>query len=210
MDLFTDEMSSSDRAHNVDLPDGQAVLYPDFFSNHEASLLLAELEQNIEWRQERIKIYGKVSDLPRLMAWYGEPGRNYQFSGIRVQSYPWTEALSQIKARIEPYAKVTFNSVLLNLYRQGADGVAWHSDDEAELGRKPIIGSVSFGEERLFQFKHKTKKHLRRALKLPHSSLLLMSADTQKHWLHQIPKSTKAMSPRVNLTFRIVATGPQL
>ncbi|HNN87507.1 MAG TPA: alpha-ketoglutarate-dependent dioxygenase AlkB, partial [Pseudomonadales bacterium] len=141
----------------------------------------------------------------RLTAWYGDEGSRYQYSAVNLHALPWTPTLLNIKQRVEAHSDgITFNSVLLNLYRNGSDGVAWHSDNEAELGPKPIIASVSFGQERPFQLRHIQDKNLKYSLPLPHGSLLIMRGETQRNWLHQIPKSAKAMAPRINLTFRVV------
>lgn len=184
--------------------DGEVVFYKDFFSNDESDKFFDKLHHETEWQQETIQIFGKRTPLPRLTAWYGDPGKTYIYSGIEQHSKPWTPTLLSIKTRIEKIAKVEFNSVLLNLYRHGRDGVAWHSDDEPELGQNPVIGSVSFGATRRFSFRHKQMKERKIDIDLPHGSFLLMRGETQHHWQHQIPKTTKDVSPRINLTFRII------
>ena len=126
------------------------------------------------------------------------------YSGITVEPEPWTPTLLEIKSRIEEVSNVTFNSVLLNYYRNERDSVSWHSDDEPELGKNPIIGSVSFGDVRTFQLKHKTNKSLTISRDLPDGSYIEMAGSTQHHWLHQIPKRTRKIGPRINLTFRII------
>jgi len=184
--------------------DGEVIFYQSFFSIDESDKLFEELYTGTEWKQETIKIFGKSTPLPRLTAWYGDEGKAYTYSGIEQHPTPWTHILSDIKARIEKIAEVEFNSVLLNLYRSGKDGVAWHSDDEPELGQNPIIGSVSFGSTRRFSFKHKQIKERKVEIELPHGSFLLMRGETQHYWRHQIAKTTKEVSPRINLTFRII------
>ena len=183
------------------------MLFDHFFSSIESDHYLHALTaaSEIQWRQERIKLYGKVHKLPRLTAWYGEPGARYSYSGICSVAMPWTKSLLAIKHRIEQSTAGTYNGVLLNLYRDGADGMGWHSDDEPELGPAPVIASVSFGQPRNFQMKHKVDAALRQSILLGHGSLLLMQGETQKNWLHQVPKRTSRKSPmgvRVNLTFR--------
>ena len=126
------------------------------------------------------------------------------YSGITVEPKPWTPILSEIKTRVEEVSNVTFNSVLLNYYRNERDSVSWHSDDEPELGENPIIGSVSFGDVRTFQLRHKTDKSLKISKELPDGSYLLMAGSTQHHWEHQIPKRTRQIGPRINLTFRVI------
>jgi alkylated DNA repair dioxygenase AlkB len=142
-----------------------------------------------------------VHDLPRLTAWYGDPAKTYVYSGITVRSLEWIAPLLEIKRRIEGVSDYSFNSVLLNRYRNGSDSVSWHADDEPELGQNPLIGSVSFGEARSFQMKHKFLDEKRKII-LEHGSYLLMKGSTQHYWLHQIPKSKRALGERINLTFR--------
>jgi alkylated DNA repair dioxygenase AlkB len=186
------------------MPDAEIVLYPDFFSAAESDAFLQEILAHIAWSQETIRLWGKTIALPRLTAWYGDPGKSYTYSGITLHPDPWTSTLLAIKRRIDEVAAVRFNSVLLNLYRDGRDSVSWHSDDEPELGQHPIIGSVSFGATRRFQFKHKQRRTRCTSVELSHGSVLLMQGATQHHWLHRIPKTPRACGPRINLTFRII------
>jgi alkylated DNA repair dioxygenase AlkB len=184
--------------------DGEAIFYRDFFNADESEKLFLELNASTQWQQDTITLYGRCMPLPRLQAWYGDEGKSYTYSGIEQHPKLWTPVLSTIKARIEQVAQVKFNSVLLNLYRHGKDSVAWHSDDEPELGQNPIIGSVSFGDTRRFSLKHKQIKDRKVEIDLPHGSFLLMRGKTQHYWQHQIAKTTKEVRPRINLTFRIV------
>lgn len=186
------------------MPDAEVTFYPAFFSANESAALLTALQQGIHWKQEAIKLYGKEIALPRLTAWYGDPGATYAYSGLTVHPLPWTETLLTIKSRVEAVAGVTFNSVLLNRYRDGRDSVSWHADDEPELGPNPVIASVTFGAARTFQFKHKTLPETRQSVTLTDGSLLLMAGATQHHWLHQIPKVKAALGERINLTFRVI------
>ena len=188
-----------------DLPDADVRLYSQLFSADESRELLAQLRTQIKWRQETIRLYGKSIPLPRKTAWYGDENMVYTYSGIRVEPAKWTSLLRDIKTRIEEKSGTTFNCVLLNYYRNEHDSVAWHADDEPELGENPIIGSVSFGETRDFQMKHK-RTGQRENIALGNGSYLLMSGATQRHWLHQIAKSKRPMDERVNLTFRINVT----
>ena len=183
---------------------GDIVLYPTFFQAKEANKFLHVLGRDIAWKSELIKLYGKYHSIPRLTAWYGDPGTIYRYSGLKTEPHPWTSQLIAIKHRIEPLCCTKFNSVLLNFYRKGSDSVAWHSDDEPELGVNPIIGSVSLGQERKFQLKHKHNKSLKQSIPLPHGSLLIMRGSTQNNWLHRIPKSSRTQAPRINLTFRAI------
>jgi alkylated DNA repair dioxygenase AlkB len=188
----------------MNMPDAEVHFYRAFFTKEQSDAFYEDLHRNANWKQEQIKFYGKLIDLPRLTAWYGEEGKSYTYSGITVDPDPWTPTLVTIKKEIEAVSGVIFNSVLLNFYRGERDSVAWHADDEPELGHNPVIGSVSLGGTRGFQFKHKRDKSLRMKIDLPHGSYLLMKGPTQHHWLHQVPKETKSRRPRINLTFRVI------
>lgn len=187
------------------MPDGEVAIYRNFFNKVESDQIFQELLSKIKWRQDKMKLYGKEFELPRLTAWYGDDGKSYTFSGIPMNPDAWTPTLLSIKSRIEEVTQAKFNSVLLNLYRSGKDGVSWHSDDEPELGKNPMIASVSFGETRRFQLRHKLDKSLDKVeITLTHGSLLIMKGSTQHFWQHQIPKTAKSLRERINLTFRII------
>ena len=193
-------------SQNLDLPDAEVLFYPAFFSAPEADLLLKELRDTTEWRQDTMRFFGKQVPLPRLTAWYGDPGCRYVYSGIENQPLPWTPALLEVKRAVEAPSDLVFNGVLLNRYRSGLDSMGWHADDEPEFGAEPIIASVSFGGTRTFQMKHKKRKELKASVELTHGSLLVMRGGTQANWLHQIPKTAKPVAERLNLTFRAVVT----
>jgi alkylated DNA repair dioxygenase AlkB len=188
----------------LDLPDADVVFYPAFFSGPDADRLFRELRDTTAWRQDNIKLYGGPVALPRLTAWYGNEGTGYRYSGIDNVPLPWSTALLEVKRAIEPACGVSFNSVLLNRYRSGKDSVSWHSDDEPEFGNEPVIGSVSFGEARAFQFRHKAQKDLKAEVELTHGSLVVMRGATQHNWVHRIPKTARKVGERINLTFRVV------
>jgi alkylated DNA repair dioxygenase AlkB len=189
---------------SLDLPDALVHFCPDFFPTADADRLLRELLATTAWRQEVFRMGGKEIPFPRLTAWYGDEGTAYTYSGLKNLPAPWTPPLLEIKRAIEPACGVTFNSVLLNRYRAGQDSVSWHADDEPEFGKDPVIASISFGEARDFQFKHKVHKGLKARVELTHGSLLVMRGGTQENWLHQVPKTKHVVSERVNLTFRVV------
>jgi len=190
----------------IKLPHAELFYHPQLFEAKKADNLLSVLKEGIEWTQNTIRFYGKESLVPRLEAWYGDEGKSYAYSGIYMNPKPWTPELLTIKQAIEPVAGVSFNSVLINYYRDGKDRVAWHSDDEKELGQNPIIGSVSLGAERKFKLRHKQYKAngLKHEILLRHGSFLLMQGTTQHHWMHEIPRTAKPIGPRINLTFRII------
>lgn len=170
------------------------LYYPNFF----LTPYFDKLKSEIEWKHEDVTLYSKTYPLPRLTAWYGE--RGYTYSGISASIRPWTDALLEIKNKIENVSKYSFDGVLLNLYRNGRDSVSWHSDDEPSL-RQDEIASVSFGETRIFKMKSKTTND-KFEIPLNNGDLLIMKGDTQKKWLHSIPKTGKITGERINLTFR--------
>lgn len=157
---------------------------------------------NINWKQDNIKLYGKVIPLPRLTSWYGENDATYTYSGITSRPNEWNKGLLYLKARIEECAGVEFNSVLLNWYRDGLDHLNWHADDEKELGVNPIIASANFGETRDFVLRRNDDPEKKIVLPLKHGTLLLMSGELQHFWQHSVPKRTKVIGSRFNLTFR--------
>ena len=162
----------------IPIQDGKLRLYPHLFSPEERETFFVKLTKHIKWQQEEIKLYGRRIPLPRLTAWFGDGGKTYTYSGITVEPEPWTSLLLKIKSRIEEVSDVTFNSVLLNYYRNERDSVSWHSDDEPELGKNPIIGSVSFGDARTFQLKHKTNERIKaQSIDLPDGSYLEMAGE---------------------------------
>lgn len=182
--------------------DGETSYFNEFFQKKEADLFLEKLKNQIEWRQEPIKLFGKTIMQPRLTALYGNPEKPYGYSGIVMQPKPFTDFLMEIKSRVEENAHENFTHVLLNYYRDGKDSMGWHRDNESVLGINPTIASVSFGETREFQIRHYVKKNIKLRVPLSHGSLLIMSGSSQHHWDHQIPKTTKCEGLRINLTFR--------
>lgn len=196
--LFSDPASQ-----HITLKDGELVYYPQFFSLQEATLYMHTLMEKIRWQQESMMMYGKPVLFPRLMAWYGDAGSTYAFSGKTYTPEAWTDELRGIKERIEPIAGVQFNSVLLNRYRNGKDSMGWHADDEPELGHNPVIASVNLGASRRFMLRNQ-EAGLKYELELQHGSLLLMKGALQHHWQHQVPKTAKVSGERINLTFRVI------
>jgi alkylated DNA repair dioxygenase AlkB len=185
--------------------DGDVSLFTQWLPATLADAYFRELLETLEWQQSRIHIHGQEHAIPRLNAWYGDPECRYGYSGTRFEPLPWTETLTDIKERLTATLGVAFNSMLANRYRDGRDSVAWHSDDEPELGRNPVIASVSLGAARRFTLKHKSRRDIRPlAVDLTHGSLLVMSGPTQHHWLHQVAKTTRIVGERINLTFRYI------
>jgi alkylated DNA repair dioxygenase AlkB len=182
--------------------------FPQAFRPPGADELFVRLRREIDWRQEEIVLFGRRCRVPRLVAWHGDPGATYTYSGTRHEPAPWTPTLMAIRERADDLAGQRFNSVLLNLYRNGRDGMGWHSDDEPELGVNPVIASVSLGATRRFRMRHRKHREATIAVDLEHGSLLLMRGATQHHWLHAVPKIARPAGERINLTFRcVVAPG---
>lgn len=157
---------------------------------------------NICWKQDSINLYGKTIPLPRLTAWYGDPGKSYTYAGIKSQPNEWNKGLLYLKQAIEQFAGGEFNSVLLNWYRDGEDYLNWHADDEKELGPNPMIGSVNFGETRDFLLRRNIDTSQKIVLPLKHGTLLIMRGELQHHWQHSVPKRKRVNGSRFNLTFR--------
>ena len=187
----------------IQIINGEYIYIENFYEKNEADLYFNTLIKNIDWKQESMNMYGKQILFPRLTSWYGQSDKPYSFSGITLNPHPWSKELLEIKKNIEPLANVEYNSVLLNRYRNGNDSISWHTDAEKELGLNPVIASVNFGAERTFQLKHiETKKRIDIALK--HGSLLIMMGELQHYWQHQVPKTKKPKTERINLTFRVI------
>lgn len=192
----------------IALTGAELRIAPAFLQAEEADALLAALGAEIHWEQHRIRLYGREHASPRLSCWIGDPDAAYTYSRTRFEPRPWTPALAALRPRIEHACGARFNSVLANLYRDGADGMGWHADDEPELGPEPVIASLSLGAVRGFAFRDLAQRRQRLKLDLPHGSLLLMAGRTQALYQHAIPKSARALPPRLNLTFRWIHCGP--
>lgn len=190
------------------LPDAELALWPAAFDTATADRCYAELHAGIEWRDEELLIFGRRRAVPRRVAWHGDPGARYRYSGTTHEPQPWTPMLAAIRDRVARLAGHPFNAVLLNLYRDGRDGMGWHADDEPELGAEPVIASVSFGAERRFRLRHRHRPDARLDLVLPHGSLLLMAGPMQRHWVHALPKTATPVGARINLTFRRILGTP--
>lgn len=187
-----------------DLPNAEIEYYPQLFDKEKADLLFEKLYREIPWQQDNITVFGKTHRQPRLTALFGNEGKPYSYSNIVMQPHPWNAVLTFIKEEVENACDEKFTTVLLNLYRDGKDSNGWHADNEKELGRNPVIASVSFGAERLFHLQHNSVKEARQKILLNHGSLLLMKGETQHFWKHQIPKTAKPIGSRINLTFRSI------
>lgn len=194
----------SEGGQSNNLPAELLEYYPRFFDQQTSNALLNKLIATTPWEQREVTMYGKKMLTPRLTAWYGDKGTNYSFTGLRHDPLPWTADLLMIKQQVEPLAGISFNSVLLNYYRDGNDSVAWHSDNEDVLGERPVIASVSFGQARAFDIRNKQDHRLKYSIHLENGSFLLMKGGLQANWEHRIAKSTLSMKPRINLTFRVI------
>ena len=194
------------QTHALDLEDAEIEYQPEFIESTRAWTLFETLLSETDWRQERIKLYGKVHDVPRLSCWMGDPGLDYSYSNMTMHPVSWSNTLLGVKHQLQRHTGQSFNSVLVNYYRDGRDSNGWHSDDEPELGQNSVIASLSLGAARDFHLRHKVKKQLRRTISLEHGSLLIMKGRTQQCWQHHIPKRARA-DARINLTFRRLISG---
>ena len=175
----------------------------NFFDFDQSQLYMKHLTNDIKWKREKIRMWGRQIVTKKRIAWYADEGKSYTYSGSTFYPVQWDEVLLEIKKQVEQHIRFQFNSVLLNEYKSGEVGMGWHSDDEKELGIDPIIASLSFGANRDFIFKHKTDKSFEKIkIHLRSGSLLLMSGSTQHYWKHSLPKRLKVREPRINLTFR--------
>ena len=201
-DLLAFEGSATEQ---LPIADADVSLYHQVDLGRCYDELLRELIDSTIWQQKEITLFGKAHQQPRLSAWYGDNESFYTYSGITLQPRPWNQTLLNLKARIESMVAHGFNSVLLNYYRDHRDSMGMHSDDESELGKRPVIASLSLGEERTLLLRHRYRKDLGTLkLPLPSGSLLVMKGDTQRHWKHGITKQNQPCGPRVNLTFRTI------
>ncbi len=195
------QLFNFDKHQNLLPCQGTVNYYGTVFSKAEADYYYNYLLNNVLWKNDEAIIFGKHITTARKVAWYSEKEISYTYSKITRYSHLFTPELSNLKQIIEKITGQTYNSCLLNLYHNGNEGMAWHSDDEKELLKNGAIASVTFGAERKFAFKHKTNKQTV-ALNLEHGSVLVMKDETQTHWLHRLPPTTKVSTPRINLTFR--------
>jgi len=200
MDLFSKEKIE------LKLPQAELVYYPNFYDFEKAKSYFEILKDIIKWQQDNITVFGKTYKQPRLTALYATNDLPYSYSNLTMLPKPFNHELLQIKQDIEHLTDHTFTTVLLNLYTNGNDSNGWHADNEKELGKNPMIASVSLGASRMFHFKHRTLKDQKHKLLLEHGSLLLMKGEMQQYWLHQIPKTKKIIGERINLTFRKIGT----
>ena len=196
LDLFPNEKII------LDLPDAVFEYYPNFLDAIKATETFERLLKETPWQQDEITVFNKTHLQPRLTALYGNEGKPYSYSNIIMQPNKWNPILTHLKTEVEEIANHSFTTTLINLYRNEKDSNGWHADNEKELGKDPIIASLSLGEERVFQLKHNTKKEARISILLKHGSLLVMRENSQINYKHQIPKATKPKKERINLTFR--------
>jgi alkylated DNA repair dioxygenase AlkB len=185
--------------------DGIANYHGPILTLREAQDYLEALLTTIPWRNDEVVIYGKHIITARKVAWYGDSSYSYTYSGTTKVALPWTKEMRALKRLVEEKAGCLFNSCLCNLYRDGSEGLGWHSDDEKALGKDTVIASLSLGTERKFSFRHKRKSGgYPISIQLENGSLLVMKGTTQTFWQHSVPKAAKITTPRINLTFRTI------
>jgi alkylated DNA repair dioxygenase AlkB len=193
----------------LDLPDAELLFCERVDLGEDPDALLNRLIDGCDWQQETVTLFGKTHLQPRLIAWYGDEGAAYTYSGTRHEPLPWTRELKGLREKIEVLTQSRYNSVLLNLYRNEKDAMGLHADDEPELGDEPVIASISLGEQRTLYFRHRHRHDLQTFnLPLPSASLLVMRGPTQRYWKHGIRKLRRPLGPRVNLTFRWIHAHP--
>ena len=202
---YNKDMNFTESPSKLELSGADLLFYPNWLASGAADTLMKSLRENITWECHRIKIFGREVDSPRLSCWIGDADASYVYSQTRFEPHPWLPELQDLRERLQNEFECKFNSVLANLYRHGQDSMGWHSDDEPELGRQPVIASISLGATRRFSFKAKTEKAKAVHLELPHGSLLLMRGDTQKNYRHALAKTAKPEGERINLTYRCIA-----
>lgn len=198
MDLFSQEKQ------HFNLPNAELIYVPNFFSKAQSDAYFKIINTETNWQHNTITVFGKTYKEPRHTALFGNTNQPYGYSNIVMHPEAFTPTLKTIKEKVENFCQHQFNTLLINLYRNGNDSNGWHADNEKVLGKNPVIASVSFGEERPFHFKHRTLKSERHKLVLKHGSLLLMKGEMQHYWLHQIAKTKKEIAARINLTFRTI------
>ena len=224
---YAQQYDSALEAWRIQVPDGQLLYAPDFFNAKVCARCTAYFQEfdggdwqhmdwksldaqalagipfkHLRWEQDHINMYGKTIPLPRWTAWYGDPGAAYAYSGIKSEPKPWNEGLLYLKERVEAATQTRFNSVLLNWYRDGQDSLNWHADDERELGSRPTIASVNFGETRDFVLRRNDDHQQKICIPLAAGTLLVMAGDLQQHWQHAVPVRKRVHGSRFNLTFR--------
>jgi alkylated DNA repair dioxygenase AlkB len=200
MDLFNTE---TEQTKNIVPKDGIVNYHGKLWNRQESNHYFEKLWNTIEWKNDQAIIFGKLITTKRKVAWYGDIEFEYTYSNITKKALAWTPELLELKAMVEKETGETFNSCLLNLYHSGDEGMAWHSDGEKDLKKNGAIGSLSFGSERKFAFKHKETKETV-SIVLENGSLLVMKGTTQTHWLHRLPPTKRISEPRINLTFRTI------
>lgn len=196
--------SSKNKAISILGNNDDVLYYNNFLLKEEADHLYQKLLRDLNWKQYPIQMFGKTMLQPRLIAWYGDPNTSYTYSQTTLVAEGWNDELKLIQEKLIQHFQFNFNSVLVNLYRDGQDSMGWHSDNEKELGQQPIIVSLSLGTPRTLQFRKKDDHKTKASVLLESGSLLLMQGDTQELWQHQVAKTKKVKTPRINLTFRII------
>ncbi|MCQ4327496.1 alpha-ketoglutarate-dependent dioxygenase AlkB [Stutzerimonas stutzeri] len=193
----------------IDLPDACLRYLPHWLDRATADVWLHRLIAETPWEQPQVRVYGRTLAVPRLVAWYGDAEARYRYSGLLHEPLPWTPLLEEIRRRLQAEVDGRFNGALLNLYRDGQDAMGWHSDDEPELGCEPLLASLSLGAVRRFDLRRKGSSRIEHSLALGHGSLLVMGGATQHHWQHQIARTRQVLTPRLNLTFRLIHPSPK-
>lgn len=193
---------AADKLQPIPLADAELFYLDCFDTDHHRHC--RELIATVPWRRDRVRLFGREHPIPRLNAWYGDPGARYRYSGIELEPEPWLPRLRTWRDRLQDLTGAAFNSALLNYYRHGGDCMGLHADNEPELGPEPVIAMLSLGATRRFVLKHRQRKGEKRVFDLPGGSLLVMAGPCQRHWRHELPRTRKPVGERVSLTYRYV------
>jgi len=203
------DTTQTDSLLNVLPKDGRVNYFPGIFDEASCADSFNKMRASLRWQPDQVYLFGKIITTKREVAWVGDMGCSYTYSGVQKHPQAWTPELLLIKCKIESLAEFEFNSCLLNYYHSGSEGMGWHSDDEIELDSKAPIASLSLGGVRKFAFKHKVDK-MTTPLFLENGSALIMHSPTQKHWNHGLLKTKLIVAPRINLTFRKINLGYEI
>ncbi len=188
-----------------DLPDASVSHFHGWLLSAEADALLQALQESVPWEVHRIRMFGRWVNSPRLSCWMGDAEAHYRYSGADFAPHPWAPAVQELSERLQQACAAPFNSVLINRYRSGSDSMGWHSDDEPELGQRPVIASLSLGASRRFVLRRRDDHSAKCGFELAHGDLLVMAGDTQRFYQHALPKTARPVGERINLTFRWIS-----
>lgn len=192
------------KQQRLDLEHGEVMLFRGWLTPSQAREKMVSLMEDMTWSSETLRMFGRQITVPRQVAWYGDPGAGYRYSGVDHDPLPWLPELEDLRNRVQHHTRCQFNGMLGNLYRDGTDHMGWHSDDEPTLGPSPTLASISLGATRRMRFRHRRRELPGIGVDLAAGDLLVMSGDIQRHWQHAVMRTSRKVGPRINLTFRLL------